>query len=317
MKKIVVFNRYSAKHKKINGFSESFREIICNSLDDLGIEFKYYSEICDIKCVRDSTVLSIISPQFVSSHSNIIHKSNYNIWWNIEPISVENDKRCPRFLSKRRKIFNDVMNNLDKYKINRVLSFDERHVGLYKNVSFLPIGFHDCLLDEHQEYKKKVKYLLVGDFSKYRISFFNRLRKELKKNDYKIENASHGKYKGFEKEKKKLSYFMFGLDCPAYSYDDHIHWHRIMIYSASKMVVISSSDLSNYGFIDGVHYFHYKSINDCINLIKNLHVSDRNKIKQIADNMLCKVRNDFYMTKLLQNIFGGENEKDGYCYRDA
>jgi len=309
MTKIIVFNRYAADCKNILGFSKSFGEILINSLVDIGFNVEYVSDTTAIKNVKDSLVLSIISPTAMMGVHNEIHKSNRHIWWNIEPISIQNNEKDTEILKTRRLVCDSIISDICGHGIHKVLLFDKNQVDLYRNnnVHFLPIGFHECLLghDKTLTYGvKKTKYALVGDLSLYRRSFLSRAMVHLPREVYEIQSFGHRCFRGLEHEKRVLFYFRFGLDIPACFKQQHIHWHRFMVYAARQMVLISSSDLSDYGFVDTVHYFHYKSLCHFVDIIKHLHTVSKYDTEIIANNMLTKMKNDFYMPNLLNEVLG-------------
>ena len=67
----------------------------------------------------------------------------------------------------------------------------------------------------------------------------------------------------------------------------------------SRVVVVSSSDLSEYGFKHDEHYISFKNAKQCAFILDQLF-EERYRTDQIQQNMRQKLKKDFYMPDLLK-----------------
>lgn len=295
--RIVVFDRYYAKN--IVGFSESFHRLLHGSLEELGFEVSYVSEPNALSDLRDSIVLFIVKPENFSRQFESIHASNKTIWWNLEPTDVDGQSYDSKLKSRTATIDNIVKEG----KLQRLLFFNKdqaiRHTS---KDDFLPIGYHESLSYTGFQ-DKQMDTIFIGHRSVYRNMFFTNLNDKLKKHKLpSIECIEHSTRISFEERNKRIFKCQMGLDCPAHSYERHIHWHRIMTYIANRAVVITSSNLDMFGFKDGVDYIRYDgSVVDCVAKIRALH--KYKDVGKISDRALERAKADFYMPNLLRGIF--------------
>ena len=73
------------------------------------------------------------------------------------------------------------------------------------------------------------------------------------------------------------------------------------MYAANQVVLLSPTDLSKFGFVNGTHYIHFITEKDCASHIKAL-LDDRTKCKNMTTNMKDLVVSKWYMPDLLKKV---------------
>ncbi len=280
MSKIVFYERYS---KKAPSFGTSFKPLIITSLKEIGYDVVHISEYNDIKKITNSTIFSTMKPENYIEHVSNIDKSNFNIYWNLEPMS---NKDNTARLFKRYNTVNRLMSDRKLYRIDKYLTFDKTQTNLYPNSDFLPIGFHPCL-SENSGSEKQNKILFLGTLNEYRSAMLKSLQK------YKINVV------GPKSKDKKISLYQIGLDMENVPTHKHIHWHRIMMYIANNIMVLTPSNLEEYGFVNKKHYIHYTSLRDCLGHIE-YYTKHNNECRNITKAAYEFVKNNYYMPTLLR-----------------
>ena len=79
----------------------------------------------------------------------------------------------------------------------------------------------------------------------------------------------------------------------------HIAWHRIMMYMANDVAVLSQDSLDP-EFVDGIDYLFYK---DKKTLRKIVEIAEKD-YKKISRNARKKMEKNFYMPNLFKKAFG-------------
>lgn len=297
IKDIVIFNRYEHKRASLN---VSLKMIMQKSFYDLGINVVFVSDYGVLKNIKNSICLFLIKPGNYISHLSYIDPSNLNFIWNLEPFSfaTSGHKKFDGFREDFKKILNDK-----KYKIEHIFFFNKKQSDFFnnKNCSYLPIGFHSCLSHNNKKIEKTNNNILfLGQRTQYRDLFFRQLNIELKKRNlnFRVDCLTDDKFVDFETNKNNIYSYKIGLNHHAEDHRYHIHWHRIMIYGANNVLVLSQ-DLLDDCFKHMHHYVYYKNVKD---LIDNLeYVIKNNQTQDISKNMNQLILNNYFLPSLIKN----------------
>jgi len=297
MKCITVFDRYYPKN--VQGFTKPFKALVVGALEDLGYTVNYIDSYDSLSVIRDSLVLCVIAPELMINNYHCIDSSNYVIWWNLEPFDITGDSADSK-LAARRTILDSVTRDKSKYNLDKVVFFNKKQAELYNSEQdFLPIGYHSVLSCDGRYDKKRLTILFAGYRSSARNVFLNKVNEGL---SGAIVHAGHSASCSLESNIQGIYRHKFGLDCPSKWTEKHIHWHRIVMYAANKAVLLSSSDLSEYGIIDNKHYIRYSGERNLIKKAKRALKLDRGVIRDMAEAMLSKIQKDFMMADLFEKL---------------
>lgn len=298
MDNIVVFSKYA---ERAPGFGISMHKLIEVSMANLGIQTTFISDYEQLYNITNSVVLFLVKPSIYLSHIHKTSETNTNIIWNFEPFSFSHsgDKKLDNF----RYIFGKLLSNKDKYRLKHIWFFDKRQSDLFNNTdcSYLPIGY-DPVLSSRGKYKKKNKdkLLFIGKIERERRKDFKAINKLLRSQNISIQHINHSRFTTLENNIDLIYGFRFGLNHHDRQQRLHTHWHRIMVYAANKVSLVSQDDLTRFGFINGKHYIYYKRPKD----IANIYFGDYELFKDMSRNMLEKVQKEYYMTDLLSAELG-------------
>jgi len=296
---IVVFSRYAIRAP---GFGVSMHEMIKLSLGELVISTRFVSEYADLKSIKNSTILFLIKPNSYLSHLKEIDESNRNIIWNLEPFSFRhmNDKKIDRF----RGMYGKMIHNMPKYKLHHIFFFDKRQSDLFKNknCSYLPIGFHPCMASKKRGYSKKHKktILFLGKMERSRRSAFAHISKIIRTKGISLYRIDHGSFKNLKHNVDLIYSFRWGLNHHERDQILHTHWHRIMIYAANRVLLISQDDLSKFGFVNGEHYIYYTKMSEVAKIGFGNHI----KFDKMTKAMLKKIKAEYNMKDLFEKSLG-------------
>lgn len=314
-KNIIFFERYSMRD--VVGFGIPFKEMMMASFHDLGYNVLHINNYSELAKQRNSIIFSVIKPENYITNCKYINQSNYHIWWNLEPFFIKDELSYK--LMKRRDIVDKLVADGTKYNVDKILFFDSNQADIY-GLDFMPIGYHnnmDCEKLNYEDKTKKHRAIFIGTSHRgHRIAFFKVLRGKVKiyNSRVKIMTYHHSSFKSFDSHKEYLGVYRIGIDTPSGVTVGHVHWHRLMMYAANRLTILTKSDLSKYGFKNRIHYIRYNSIKDCLDSIEEL-IRDEDLCEEISKNMLEKVKADFFMPDLIRKVLPSTVEKyliDGY-----
>lgn len=295
MDNIIVFSRYAIRAP---GFGVSLHKMLQMAFMEIGVGTKFISEYDDLVGIKNSTILFLIKPGVYLSHLDKIDSSNTNVIWNLEPFSLSHvgDKK----LDGMRGLYSKMLHDMPKYKLRHILFFDKRQADLFigKKCSYMPIGFHPCLSsDKKYREKNNTALLFVGKTERKRRRDFSALAKIMKSKGRSIRKIDHSVFQGLHHNNDLMAEHYYGINHHDRDRILHIHWHRIMMYAANRVAIISQDDLSAFGFKHGKHYIYYKNISE----IGKINFGDYGLFEAISENMLDKIKKEYVMSDLLRS----------------
>jgi hypothetical protein len=306
MKKILFVSDYT--NRSVECFNTSLCDVVFSAFSEIGMD-AYIISTDTIEYARDkyfdATIFAVRPENLNKKCKDILNKKNQYgkmILWNLEPFGDGYGKFYRRI--------NSIYETLEKNIIDDLWVYDDLQKEKYKNAVWCPIAYNKRLNRAHKVLKtKKRRVIFVGHGTGYRGLFFNVLKNRL--NEFEKTRIIIDKYICSTRSsgKSRLSEFKLGLDISGnQSCIDSPRWHRIMMYSACGVLVLSQSDLSRWGFVDGQHYVKCGSARDYAEKI-DYYLNNDDKRKRIVNNMLDKIKEDFNMAKIFKENLGKYNVK--------
>lgn len=303
MKKVLFVSGYF--HNVTIPFGSSLNDIVCCGLASAGIkaDFAYANKLTQLNPPYDFTIFAI-QPEVLDyyCYSLLQDKNLYgaSVLWNLEPLG---DGRTNKY-GRRKDALDRLIGNGD---VQKLLVYDDHQKELYFNSIWCPIGYDECLAP--QAVVKKTlsrESVFLGYVTGYRKTFFTVLKGKIKTNRLKempivfLSNVCCSR----EEIKTKISGFKIGIDiCGNKLCYGSPRWHRLMVYSACNVAIFTSSDLSKYGFIDGVDHIRYENSTELAFKMDKCF-SNQALLESLCRNMLEKVKKNFGMGALFKRCLG-------------
>ena len=143
--------------------------------------------------------------------------------------------------------------------------------------------------------KDKESTLFLGIKSSYRKRLFYELKRNIIIN---IDLIGPNSFINLNNNIKDIYRYKIGINHHAENYKFHTSWHRIMMYMANDVAVLSQDKLDP-EFVNGRDYLYYKNIKTLCNAIKIME-KDYEKISRSARK---KMEKNFYMPNLFKKAF--------------
>lgn len=287
-------------------FGESIKNIILSSLTDLGheCEFSYCNRLVAPR-EKKYIMIFIMPPEkflreILRTKLNVAqHKL---VFWNLEPFTpLPKSKKIPTNKCELNFLYiNNINNMADLWLYNKV------QLESFPGATLVIPGFHECILPEKYLLDKvrKPRFIFVGHLTHRREVFLKGVVQKmqgLKGTKCKYHVFNHRSFAPINLQTVQMSRYPAGIDLHATDlYLDHVNWHRIMLYAASKNVIFTENDLSEYGFVDREDYFMLHGLTNSIdNIAFAINSKNKDKTQQITDNAYNKIRNNFYMPNII------------------
>lgn len=308
-KNIIVFSEYTSP--QIRPFGESIEELLLSVFSDLGFNASCVHDITGIRDISSSIVLFVMPPErFLNIHQSVSKNNNTFVFWNLEPFNIHDD--IDNKFARRREVLYHLVHD-DGYLLDYVWCYNKTQCK-YLNSNrcfYLPVGYHSCM--EPAVVGKKTKqrqYIFLGHPTTIRRNLFTSMRR---KGDAKgIQNIrpkvySYKQFVDLKQIKSAIAHFRIGIDIHATLEDkESVRWHRLMMYAASEVTILSNSKLERYGFKSGEHYLYCRDAADYVTSADRL-LTSWDFIARLANNMKNKVAKDYNMTNLVRNVLSQMN----------
>ena len=272
-------------------FGESMREALLSALSDLSYDVQhiYIRNVKENINLNDSIIIFLMSPEAYLMNKDLVIKNNNKfVLWNLEPFYIDQDGPIKKFI-KRRENINKIINEKD---IDCIWFYNKKQFNYFNSGLYLPIGFSTSF-GIFKLYCDNKDMIFVGHVSKKRKKMLD----DTKKYGMNCNIIDYKSFTNTQDFKYRIHKFSIGVDIDAHNLKDNVRWHRIMLFAANGIAIASTSDLSEYGFKDGVHYIYFENIENLYNKIKKI---DNQQIHKIAKNMYDKVISEYSMKKLLK-----------------
>jgi hypothetical protein len=264
---------------------ESFKNILCSSLKDLGHNVGYLNglidkpqgcAISDLKKIKADMCMIIAQPKKIKQIITNI-QTRYIIY-NLESVSKSNEYSM---------MISEAMIGKMAHKL---CTYSESQLRLFRDAVFLPVGFHNSLCVGVEKLYPIDKACFVGGVREHRLNTI----KNIASCGLNVDVLNKGREVGYAA--REAGKYIFGIDIDEFPDQIEKHrWHRLMVYAANRVVFMTTTDWSKYGFIDGVHYIKCNSTKDFYTKSKSCDPDT------VSKNMYDLVSTKFAMSKLLKD----------------
>jgi hypothetical protein len=291
---------FSCYNSYLLSFGESMRLILTEAFKDLGFKVEHFYTGKSIESKEEDVVLLLMNASFfIREYSKYNFGKGKKILYSLEVLMLKNEanpikKTQDRRLSTDRIIAEKMVDDVWVFNKKQYEDF-----GL-PNVHYVPVGIANSIVVNNEKNNDKVLFIGAYQASSVRVKFFSKLEQAIKdKNSpLKIEIIQHQDFKSIQDTLNKISSHDMSLDVVAAPYNSYVRWHRIITLAATKVAMLSDTDLSEYGFMHGEHYFYFKDENDVVNIYNKVR-NDKELLKRVTQNMFDKIMSEYKMKDII------------------
>lgn len=296
-------------------FGESLSLILNEAFNDIGYDAYYTYDLGkNIYSDPDDIVLFVMPPErYVDGYVDKDIGKGKRILWNLEPISHDPpDGYMTEKYVRRKEVMADLFYH-NAPSLDAVWLYDKTQYDYFNHPKavYVPLGVAKCLVKNVKKTcEKRRRVVFVGSATGARKRFIQVVHGKIaKKKRNRVKFIMHG-YKKFENTDillKRISQLNIGLDIRSHEkIHRYVRWHRIMMYAACRIVLVSDTDLSPYGFKHRRDYYYFQNAAECIEILEKL-MGEKDTAKNVANNMFNKVFEHHQMKDILKGALNEHN----------